>query len=224
MTRAFISLLRREILIAMRIGGGGFMAVFFFLTLVAIVPLGLGPDLRLLGLIAPGLLWIGLLLSSLLTLERLFQADYEDGSLDLFQMGPLPLEGVAFAKALSHWLTTGLPLIIASPFLGLLLNLEPASVMPLVKALIIGTPALSFLGSIGAALTVSVKRGGLLGSLLVLPFFIPVLIFGVSAAQADALGLIAAGHQALLLLAALTLASIVLSPVAAAAALRANLQ
>lgn len=223
MMRAFLSLVRRDVQLAVRLGGGGGMAVFFFLVVVSIVPFGIGPDLNLLGKIAPGLLWVALLLSSLLTLDRLFQADYEDGTLDILTMGGLPLELTACAKSIAHWLTTGLPLVVAAPLLGLLLNLEMAHFRTLVLAMLVGTPALSFLGAIGAALTVSVRRGGLLASLLVLPFYIPVLIFGVAAAG-GAVAMPGAGHQGLLLLGAVALASLVIGPVASAAALRANLR
>jgi len=222
MMRAFRSLLLRDLRLAMQVGGGAGMAVLFFLLVVTIVPLGVGPDLNLLAMIAPGILWVGLLLSSLLTLERLFQADFEDGSLDLLVMGELPLELVAFAKALAHWLTTGLPLVIAAPVLALLLNLDRPSYAPMLLAALIGTPALSFFGGIGAALTVGVRRGGLLSSLLVLPFHIPVLIFGVGAMDMEIPGL--AAHQSLLLLAAVTLVSLVVGPLAMAAALRANMR
>lgn len=225
MRRAFLALLARDIRLAAGIGGGGGMAVFFFLTVVAIVPLGVGPDRPVLELLAPGMLWVGLLLASLLTLDRMFQADVEDGTFDLLSMGPLPLELVAVAKSLAHWVVTGLPLVIAAPVLGILLNLPPESMPLLVVAMLAGTPALSFIGAVGAALTVGVRRGGLLASLLVLPFYIPVLIFGVGAVEAAAGGFEGqAGMQALLLLGALTLASFAIGPIGAAAALRANLR
>ncbi|MGB5093393.1 MAG: heme exporter protein CcmB [Parvibaculum sp.] len=223
--RAFKALLARDLRLATRVGGGGGMAVFFFLVVVSIVPLGIGPDLNLLAMVAPGMLWVGLLLSALLTLDRLFQADFEDGSLDLLMTGDLPLEMVVVAKALSHWLTTGLPLVVAAPLLGLLLNLDVAAFPPLMFAMLIGAPALSFLGTIGAALTVGVRRGGLLASLLVMPLYIPVLIFGVGAASAAVAGMpegVAA--QSFGLLAAVGLVSLVIGPVAAAAGLRANLR
>ncbi|ABS63025.1 heme exporter protein CcmB [Parvibaculum lavamentivorans DS-1] len=225
MMRAFFALLLRDLRLAARLGGGGGMAVFFFLVVVAIVPLGIGPEKGLLSAIAPGMLWVALLLAALLTLDRLFQADFEDGSLDLLSTGSLPLELVAVAKALGHWLTTGLPLVVAAPLLGLLLNL-PADAFPqLLLAMLVGTPALSFLGAIGAALTVGIRRGGLLASLLVLPFYIPVLIFGVGAASSASASFEGeAGPQSLLLLGAVTLGSFVLGPVGAAAALRAHLR
>lgn len=221
--RAFLSLIRRDVALAVQVGGGGGMAVFFFLVTVSLLPLGIGPNLNLLGQIAPGLLWVALLLSSLLTLDRLFQADFEDGTLDALSMGSLPLELTVSAKIIAHWLTTGLPLVIAAPFLGLLLNLDSSQFLGLVEAMLIGTPALSLMGAIGAALTVSVRRGGLLASLLVMPFYIPVLIFGV-AASGGAMAMPGAVHQALLLLGAVMLVSLVIGPVASAAALRAHLR
>ncbi|MDP2124039.1 MAG: heme exporter protein CcmB [Parvibaculum sp.] len=225
MTHAFFALIVRDLRLAARIGGGGGMAVFFFLVVVAAVPLGIGPAPDLLARIAPGMLWVALLLSSLLTLDRLFHADYEDGTLDLLAMGRVPLELVVAAKAIGHFLTTGLPLVIAAPLLGLMLNLDVAAFPALMLAMLVGAPALSFLGVIGAGLTVGVRRGGLLASLLVLPFYLPVLIFGVSAARAAMAGFPAGvAGQSLLLLAAVTLVSLVIGPVAAAAALRANLR
>lgn len=223
MRRAFWALLRRDVRLATQVGGGGGMAVFFFLVVITFLPLGIGPDLRLLGQIAPGLLWVALLLSSLLTLDRLFQADFEDGSLEALSMGHLPLELTVVAKIMAHWLTTGLPLVVATPLLGLLLNLEADQFGSIILAMAIGTPALSLMGAIGAALTVSLRRGGLLASLLVMPFYIPVLIFGVAAAS-GAETLPGVSHQALLLLGAVTLVSLVIGPWAAAAALRANLR
>jgi heme exporter protein B len=225
MSRAFFALLLRDIRLAAGVGGGGGMAAFFFLVVVAIVPLGVGPDRPMLERLAPGMLWVALLLAALLTLDRLFQADNEDGSLDLLSAGPLPLELVAVAKSLAHWLVTGLPLVIAAPVLGLLLSLPPETVPSLILAMLVGTPALSFIGAVGAALTVGIRRGGLLASLLVLPFYIPVLIFGVGAASAASAGFEGeAGRQALLLLGAITLGSLVIGPFGAAAALRANLR
>ncbi|AWZ02410.1 MAG: heme exporter protein CcmB [Rhodobiaceae bacterium] len=218
---AFFALVQRDVRLATRVGGGGGMAVFFFLIVLSIVPFGIGPDLNLLTRIAPGMLWVALLLSALLTLDRLFQADQEDGTLDLLVLAPQPLELTVLAKAVSHWLTTGLPLVIAAPILGLMLNLPLEGMLPLMGAMLIGSPALSLLGAVGAALSVGVRRGGLLISLLVLPFYVPVLIFGVSASRA---ALVAVpgdlGGQSLLLLGAVSLASLVVGPVGGAAALR----
>ncbi len=219
--RAFFALVQRDVRLATRVGGGGGMAVFFFLIVLSIVPFGIGPDLNLLTRIAPGMLWVALLLSALLTLDRLFQADQEDGTLDLLVMAPQPLELTVLAKAVSHWLTTGLPLVVAAPILGLMLNLPLEGMLPLMGAMLVGSPALSLLGAVGAALSVGVRRGGLLISLLVLPFYVPVLIFGVSASRA-ALVVVPGdlGGQSLLLLGAVSLASLVVGPVGGAAALR----
>jgi len=223
--KAFLALIVREIRLAVRVGGGGGMAVFFFLIAISIVPLGVGPDLNLLARIAPGILWVALLLSALLTLDRLFQGDQEDGTLDHLIMGTLPLELIVLAKALSHWLTTGLPLILAAPLLGLLLNLPIEGMGPLMVSMLVGSPALSLLGAVGAALAVGVRRGGLLISLLVLPFYVPVLIFGVSATRAALIAVPGDMEgRSLLLLAAVMLVSMVVGPLAGAAALRANLK
>ncbi|MEQ9145985.1 MAG: heme exporter protein CcmB [Parvibaculaceae bacterium] len=223
--KAFLALIGRDVRLAARVGGGGGLAVLFFLIVLSIVPLGVGPDLNLLTRIAPGMLWVALLLSALLTLDRLFQADQEDGTLDLLVMGSLPLEVTVLAKAIGHWLTTGLPLILAAPLLGILLNLPLDGMLPLMAAMAVGSPALSLLGAVGAALAVGVRRGGLLISLLVLPLYVPALIFGVSATRA---ALIAVpgdlGGRSLLLLAAVSLAALVVGPVGGAAALRANLR
>ncbi len=217
------SLIRRDLVLSIRQGGGAGTALGFFLTVVVLLPIGLGPDQNLLQRLAPGLLWIALLLSVLLSAERIFQQDYEDGSLDIMAMGPTPLELVALAKAIAHWLSTSLPLAIAAPLLGFLINLEPAAILPLALAMVAGSIALSFLASIGAAVTVGLRRGGLLVSVLVLPLYVPVLIFGVSASTASSAGPDIATPSLLILL-ALALASLVLSPLASAAALRSYLK
>jgi len=186
------------------------------------VPFGVGPDTVLLARIAPGILWIGALLACLLSLDRIFQLDFEDGSLDLLATAPVPLEGVVAIKALAHWLTTGLPLTLAAPVLGVLLNLPGPGFGWLLLSLAIGTPALSMIGAFGAALTVGLKRGGLLMSLLVLPLYVPSLIFGTEAARRGAEGL--AGGTPLLFAAGITLGSLAILPFAAAAALRVNLR
>jgi heme exporter protein B len=188
-----------------------------------LLPLGLGPDLNLLSKIAPGMLWIALLLAALLSLARIFESDYEDGTLDVLATGPLPLEAVAAAKALAHWISTGIPLALLAPLLGLLLNLDIRAYGPLVATMLVGTPAVSFLGAIGAALTLKARRGGLLVALLVLPLYIPTLIFGISALSAALLGT-GAFQPALLILTAITLGSLVIGPLAAAAAIRLQLQ
>jgi heme exporter protein B len=186
------------------------------------MPLGLGPDLNLLARIAAGILWIALLLAALLSLNRIFEADYEDGTLDVLATGRLPLELVAAAKALAHWLTTGIPLALLAPVLGILLNLDLGAYPVLVATTLAGTPAVSFLGAIGAALTVKARRGGLLLALVVLPLYVPTLIFGISAVSAT-MGPSGIG-AAFLILTAISLAAVVLGPIAAAAALRIQLQ
>jgi heme exporter protein B len=219
---AFLLLLRRELRIAVREGGAVGTALGFFLILVALLPLGLGPDLKLLSRIAPGVLWIGLLLAALLSLGRMFETDHEDGSLEVMATGPLPLELIAAAKSLGHWLSTGIPLVLLAPALGLLLNLEIDAYPVLVAALLAGTPAISFLGGIGAALTLRARRGGMLIALLVLPLYVPTLIFGISAVAAVVTPPGSFGAS-FLMLAATSLASLVLGPIAAAAAIRMQL-
>jgi heme exporter protein B len=205
--------------IAVRIGGGALMGVLFFLVVVTLIPFAIGPDLALLKRIGPAILWLGALLASLLALDRLFAADYEDGSLDLILMGATPLELTVAAKGFAHWITTGLPLVIAVPVLGLLLDLDPAAIGVVALTLLVGTPALTFIGLIGAGLTVALRRGGLLLAVLVLPLTIPVLIFGVAASNAAVVGPLPFGTP-FTILCALTLMSIVIGPFAAAAALR----
>lgn len=220
---AFAALLARDLRLATRAGGGALIAVLFFLVVVSLVPFALGPDLALLRRIGPAILWLGALLASLLALDRLLAADHEDGSLDLILMGRLPLELAVAAKGLAHWLTTGLPLVIASPLLGLMLDVEPAALGAVALTLLAGTPALTFLGLIGAALSVTLRRGGLLLPVMVLPLSIPVLIFGVSAIQAAVAGPLPFGAP-FAILCALTLISLVVGPFAAAAALRQGLE
>lgn len=219
MRRAFIAVLRRDLALAARAGGGGELALVFFLTMVVLVPFALGPDLNLLSRIGPAILWLGALLSTLIGLDRLFQADEEDGSLELMRASPLPLELSVFAKGLAHWLTTGLPLALAAPLLGLLVALPAEAILPLVASLIVGTPALSFIGASAAALTASLRRGGLILPVIVAPLTVPVLIFGVSAVDAARGGPLPAGTP-LLILGAITLSAIVVGSIAAAAALR----
>lgn len=219
MKRAFIAILKRDLAVASRAGGGGELALVFFLTLVVLVPFALGPDLNLLSRIGPAILWLGALLSVLIGLDRLFQSDEEDGSLDLIRASALPLELAVLAKGLAHWLTTGLPLALVSPLLGLLVALPGEGVLPLVATLLVGTPALSFIGAGGAALAASLRRGGLIVPVLVAPLTVPVLIFGVSAANA-AVGGTVPFLTPFLILCAISLGAIVVGTVAAAAALR----
>jgi len=213
------ALVVRELRLALRLGGGAPIGVLFFLIVVALVPFALGPDLALLRRIGPAILWLGALLASLLALDRLFAADYEDGSLDLILMSRVPLELAAAVKALAQWLTTGLPLVIASPLLALFLDLEPVAMAAVAVTLLVGTPALTFIGMVGAALAVTLRRGGLVLPVLILPLTVPVLIFGVAAANTAIVGPMPFGTP-FTVLCGLTLASAVIGPFAAAAALR----
>ncbi|MFV0279594.1 MAG: heme exporter protein CcmB [Rhodoblastus sp.] len=219
MKSPLLALFAREFAIARRIGGSGSMGVVFLLTLVTIVPFAIGPDLNLLRRIGPAILWIAALLAMLLGLDRLFQADFEDGSLDQLQLGATPLEFVVFVKCIAHWATTALPLVVAAPLFGVLMAQEGRSMLGIGVSLAVGTPALTFIGAVGAAATVSLRRGGLLMALLVLPLCAPALIFGVSAANAASGGTIPFATP-LAILAALTLACGALCPFAAAALLR----
>lgn len=220
---AALALLARDVKLAFREGGAIGTALGFYLMVIAITPLGLGPDLNLLARIAPGMLWVALLLAALLSADRIFHNDYEDGALDVLTTGALPLPLVAAIKSLAHWLTTGVPLALLAPLLGLLLNL-PAQASPfLVLAMFAGTPAVSFIAAIGASLTLGLKRSGLLLALLVLPLYVPVLIFGVATASAAIIGP-ASPWPPFLVLFGFSLASIVLAPLAAAAALRTALR
>ena len=221
--KEFFSLVRRDLRLARREGGAISTALGFYLIVVAILPLGLGPDLNLLSRIAPGILWVALLLAALLSADRIFHNDLEDGTLEVIALGPLPLELVVAAKSLAHWISIGIPLAIAAPVLALLLNLPGDAFWVLFLTMMTGTPALSFLGAIGAALTLGLRRGGQLLSLLILPLYVPVLIFGVAAMNSVITGP-APFLSSYLILLALTLATLVLAPIAAAAALRLNLQ
>ncbi len=218
-----LAVLVRDMRIAVRVGGGALMGVLFFLVVATLVPFALGPDLALLQRIGPAILWLAALLASLLALDRLFAADHEDGSLDLILTGRAPLELVVLVKGIAHWLTTGVPLIIAAPLIGLMLNLDARASGALVLTLLVGTPALTFIGLIGAALAVTLRRGGLLLAVLVLPLAVPVLIFGVAAANAAVIGPVPFGTP-FTILCALTLASLVVGPFAAAAALRQEME
>jgi len=217
-----IALLVRDIRLAIRAGGGFGLGLVFFLMVTVLVSLGVGPEMQVLRRIAPGILWVGALLACLLTLDRMFALDYEDGSLELLATAPIPMEGVVAVKALAHWLVTGLPLMVIAPGLGLLMNLAPGGYVWLMVALAVGTPALSVIGGFGAALTVGLKRGGLLLSLLVVPMYLPSLIFGVEVVKRGSVGDPVA--TPLMLLAAITLACAALLPFASAVAIRANLR
>jgi heme exporter protein B len=216
MIRILLVVFLRDVTLARRIGGGGVLGLVFFLSLVTVVPFAIGPDLRLLSRIGPAILWIAALLASLLGLDRLFQADHEDGSLDQMLLSPTPLELIVLVKCMAHWFVTGLPLVLLSPLFGLMLDLDGSALWAVAATLLVGTPTFTFLGAIGAALTVTLRRGGLLLSILVVPLAVPVLIFGVSAAQSGTAPVL----TPFLVLCALGLASVALAPIAAAAALR----
>ncbi|WP_300029156.1 heme exporter protein CcmB [uncultured Roseobacter sp.] len=216
------ALLYRDLMLALRAGGGFGLGLAFFLIVTVLVPFGVGPQSELLARIAPGILWLGALLACLLSLDRLLALDWEDGTLDLLATSPLPLEAALSIKALAHWITTGLPLVVAAPLFGVLLNLPGPGYLWLVVSLALGTPALSVIGTFGAALTVGIKRGGLLMSLLVLPLYVPTLIFGAEVARRGAAGL--ETTTPLLMLAGITAGVIAVMPFASAAALRINLR
>lgn len=216
------ALLARDLALALRAGGGFGLGLAFFLIVAVLVPLGVGADGAVLAKIAPGILWVAALLACLLSLDRIFALDFEDGALEALAVAPIPLEAVVAIKALAHWLTIGLPLSVASPVLALLLNLPAAGYGWLLLSLLAGTPALSVIGAFGAALVVGLKRGGLLLSLLVLPLFIPTLIFGAEVVRRGSAG--ADTLVPLALLGGVSLASAALLPFAAAWALRVNLR
>ena len=216
----FCALIRRDIILALRDGSAIGTALGFYLVVVTLTPLSLGPDIAALARIAPGILWVGLLLAVLLTLGRLFEADHEDGTLDVLALGTQPLEVIALAKIIAHWLTCALPLIVIAPVLGLLLNLDIAAYGWLALTMLLGSPALSAIGAIAAAVTLKSRKGALLISLLVLPLYIPTLIFGIAALSAVLTASPGGPTSSLLLLAAVSLASVVLAPIATAAALR----
>jgi heme exporter protein B len=215
---AYLGLFRRELVLAVRQGGEIGLALGFFVLAVVLFPLGVGPEAEMLRRIGAGIIWVAALLAAVLSLDRLFAADHVDGNLDQLALSAMPLEGVVLAKCVAHWVTTGLPLTVISPFLAELVDLDPAALPLLVLGLLIGTPALSLLGAIAAALTLGARRPGILSSLLVLPLYLPVLIFGAGAVEAGIAGTGARPH--LLLLGALTLAALPLAPLATAAALR----
>ena len=217
-----IHLFSRDIGLAVRSGGGFGLALIFFLIVVLLIPLALGPDQTALALVAPGIMWLGALLACLLSLDRIFGLDYEDGSLDLLATSPLPLEAVYIAKAGAHWLTTGLPVALAAPLLGIFLNLSFEAGKVLCFSLLLGTPALSLIGAFGATLTLRIKRGGLLLSLLVLPLYMPTLIFGAQSVRSASLGL--AFDVPLVLILAISFGAAAILPFASGSVLRINLR
>jgi heme exporter protein B len=216
--KALFAVVRRELTLARRIGAGAELGIVFFLILISVVPFAIGADQKLIGRLAPALLWLAALLATLLGLDRLLQADEEDGIVDHLLLGGTPLMLVLAAKAFAHWLVTGLPLSLVAPLLGLMLAIEPQAMLPLTLSLLIGTPALTLIGLVGASLTVSLKRGGLLLSILVLPLAIPTLIFGATVVKEAAAG--RAWYTPLMLLSGVTLIMFVVAPLAAAGALR----
>jgi heme exporter protein B len=218
--RMLWALLRRDLLLAARQGGGAGTALGFFLAVLVLLPIGIGPDQLTLQRLAPGIIWITLLLSVLLSADRIFQQDFEDGSLDIMTLSPVSLELAAFTKAIAHWVSTSLPLSVAAPFLGILLNLKTETIWPLLLSTCLGSIGLSFIASIGASLTLNLRRGGLLISILILPLYVPILVFGMSACSGNPEIVL----PSLLILSAIALASLVLAPIAAAAALRAYLK
>jgi heme exporter protein B len=220
---ASVELVRRDLLLAWKEGTLVGMALGFYLVVVTLLPLGIGPNADPVASIAPGVLWVALLLAAVLSLARIFETDLEDGSLEVLATGELPLSAIAAAKSLAHWLTTGVPLTLLTPLLGLLLNVEPGAYGVLVLSVLVGTPAVSFIGAVGAALTLRARRGGLLIALLMLPLFVPTLIFGIAATRG--FGSNSADFMPpFLILCAISLAALVLAPLAAAAALRFQLR
>lgn len=218
--RGFAAIIRQTVFLSYRVGGGALVGVLFFLSVLVVIPFGVGPDLSLLAKIGPAILWIGALLATLLGLDRMFQDDRDDGSLDQLVLSGMSLEMVVLAKAAGHWVATGLPLVVATPVLGLMLNLEPAVLWAVTLTLAVGTPALTLIGTIGAAMMVALRRGGMMIAVLILPFTVPVLIFGVAAANAVVSDIDGFG-QPFLFLCAFTLFSLVISPFAGAAAIKA---
>jgi len=219
---AFLLVVRRDLRLALRQGSDAALVLAFFVLAVVLFPLGVGPEPELLARIAAGVLWVMALLASLLSLDRLFQADYEDGSLEALLLSPLSLGALVLAKSLAHWLATGLPLLLLAPLLALLLQLDGDGFLPLALGMLLGTPTLSLIGAVGAALALGARRAGVLLSLLVLPLYIPVLIFGVAAVDQAVAG--SASRPHLLMLGALLLGALALAPWAAAAALRPALE
>ena len=220
--QAMLGLLRRDLRLALRRKAEWLGAVFFFVLVAALFPLAIGPEQATLRLIGPGVLWVAAWLASMLSLGRLFDADHQDGSLEQLALSVAPLPWLVSAKLLAHWLISGLPLVLLSPLLGLQFGLGAEALVMLALTLLIGTPVLSLLGAIGAALTLGVRGGGVLQSLLLLPLYVPVLVFGTGAVDAQMRGLGAEAHVSIML--ALLLASAALSPWASAAALRLALE
>ena len=218
----FTAVVKRDVVLAMRRKTEVLMAVFFFVVVAALFPLGIGPDLNTLRMVAPGILWVGALLASMLSLNRLFASDYADGTLEQMALAPTGLTQLVAGKVVAHWLLSGFPLVVLAPLLGVQFDLSATALWTLSLSLLIGTPVLSLIGSIGAALTLGVRGGEVLIAMLVLPLYVPTLVFGAGAVQAEVTGLGASAQ--LSILAAMTLISAVLSPWASTAALRLALE
>ncbi len=218
MFKAFYTVVKRDLLLAMRNRSDILTTLFFFIIAISLFPLGIGPELDTLREIAPGVFWVAALLASMLALERLFAIDFADGTLEQLLLTPQPAILLVLAKVLAHWLITGVPLVLLSPLLGLQYDLSSEAIQALMLTLLLGTPSLSLIGAIGAALTLGLRGGGVLVSLLVLPLYVPVLIFGAGAVEATVSGLGGAGH--LFMLGAILLLSLVMAPLATVAALR----
>lgn len=214
----FLAILQRDLRLALRQGADSVMVVAFFIVTTTLFPFGVGPEANILARIASGVIWVSALLAAMLSLERVFQTDYEDGTLELLTLSPVSLELLVLGKVLAHWLTTGLPLIIAAPLMAVMLNMDQDGFITLITAMLLGTPALSLIGAIGAALILGARRGGVLVSLLVLPLYIPVLIFGAGAVEAALLGISATAQ--LQIMAAILLLALAATPFATAHAVR----
>jgi len=216
--RAFLQLVRRDLHLSLRQGGDSAMVLVFFVLAVVLFPFGVGPEPNILARIGPGVIWVTALLASMLSLDMMFRADYEDGNLEQLLLGPVPVEALVAAKCIGHWLVTGFPLVLMAPILALMMNMHADGFPVLIAAMALGTPVLTLIGAVGAALTLGARRGGVLVALLVLPLYVPVLIFGVGAIDAATAGLTARPH--LLIMGGLLLFSMVIGPWAAGAAAR----
>ena len=219
--RAFTLLVKRDLTLAMRHRAEMINPLLFFVLVTSLFPLGIGADPRLLQAVGPGVIWVAALLAALLSLEGIFRSDFEDGTLEQFLLSSHPVSILVLAKVLAHWLITGLPLLLISPLLGVLLGLPGEAIVILLVTLTLGTPVLSLIGAVGVALTVGLRKGGMILSLLVLPLYVPLLIFAASAVDTAAAGLSVTAH--LSLISALLVLSLSLSPLATAAALRISL-
>ncbi len=218
----FLQIIRRDLLLAMRRRSDVLTTLFFFIIVVSLFPLGVGPEMNMLRIMAPGVVWVAALLASMLSLGRMFSSDHQDGTLEQMLLSPQSLPLLVLGKALAHWLVTGVPLVLMAPVLGIQYDLSSGALLVLTGSLLLGTPVLSLIGAIGAALTLGLRGGGVLVSLLVLPLYIPVLIFGAGAVEASVAGLGAEAHMSLL--GAFLLASLALAPWTTAVSLRISME